>query len=384
MSIVYTLVPREIARGMVPAPNNLDEYIVEKAKSRMKNINRGAKNKSDTYKAKTYMAQLRNMIKTKKEVAERPIKVTLTDPKTELEKKNQQYRQPDEAMKQVHDEAVALESIAAHKSKVPKKRSKSLTSHPMPESHSSGTSKPTVFLNVGAEDSEEPEIVIPAPKPAPVPTSTSKAAPKPTRSNSVKLTDEKFMSYVAEVVEFLQEQPIVYGIAGNKVLKDDNTEYSKSDLKGSIEYLLAGQLGKDHGGVAPAGTVALTKRLNSSQDFLSFLDQVRQKAQTGGGQKRKKSKKKMPLKRLAKTGTRKATKNGNREVAKKIGSNLNRDVIAAMKRPYTIPLQIGRGRKRKNPEPEILDEPQAKRRGRPREKPKQRPFRVERWKRPNR
>ena len=87
MSIVYTLVPREIANSFsrlknaptAAPPKNLDEALVEKSKRLMKSITRRISKRSKKSLAPTrfnaYQKELQQLIKTKREVEARPLKV---------------------------------------------------------------------------------------------------------------------------------------------------------------------------------------------------------------------------------------------------------------------------------------------------------------------
>ena len=99
MSVVYTLVPREIANSFTrlknpPAPpKNLDEALTEKSRRQMKSITRRLSKRSKKSLAPTrfnaYQKELQQLIKTKKEVEARPLRVQFD--RLEAEKK---YAEP--------------------------------------------------------------------------------------------------------------------------------------------------------------------------------------------------------------------------------------------------------------------------------------------------
>lgn len=214
--------------------------------------------------------------------------------------------------------------------------------------------KRRAVLDVG-EEKEEVEVVrVPATR---------------SRAKGVVRNEREFQGLVAQAVEFLQEQPDVYGISGNKILDDDGRTLATSDLRKSVEYILSSTFGAPRAGINPAGTGRLQNRLKGNPEFVSWLKDTSSQIGRGALTKSARASVRRALNRKKKfrpvlKGRQILVKYiARNSLPKKISAQLNTRVIAAMKRPER-PRQLGRGK-----------------RGRPREHRPTAPFRADRGRR---
>lgn len=81
MSIQYSLVPREMIRDLFrPPTQNLDEFLIESSERGMQKALKKPKKKAEMSKHRAdYYSKLRNLIRTKKSVENRPIQVEVSN-----------------------------------------------------------------------------------------------------------------------------------------------------------------------------------------------------------------------------------------------------------------------------------------------------------------
>lgn len=91
MASRYTLVPKQVLNALTlrKKPENIDEYVMEKAKSRLRTLGRRTKTKKNiAIKNREYQENLRRWIRTKKNLEKKPIDVRIVPTKQQLEKEN--------------------------------------------------------------------------------------------------------------------------------------------------------------------------------------------------------------------------------------------------------------------------------------------------------
>src|SRR4051794_29156975 len=85
MAVSYSMVPSDMLDGLINVnrPTNIDEGIMNTSLKTMSKITKSKKHKTPANKLQ-YMAQLRNLIRTKRNVEERPKRVSIDNLETAL------------------------------------------------------------------------------------------------------------------------------------------------------------------------------------------------------------------------------------------------------------------------------------------------------------
>src|SRR4051794_23619292 len=81
MAIQYSLVPREMMRNLFAqqnAPRDIDEYVYKKTEGNIRKLHRLKKMDTGT-KQQKYMMQLRNLIRQKRQIQQKPVRVEVTN-----------------------------------------------------------------------------------------------------------------------------------------------------------------------------------------------------------------------------------------------------------------------------------------------------------------
>ena len=437
MAVAYTLVPRDMLQAMRPVPRNIDEFIVEKAANRMQNIKR-ARNMRPEGKIKKYQAQLRNIMKTNKDVRSRPVRVQIVnervprsignsygDPSTRNETAasarilktaeedvlNQSRAYSDTGARRSRnlsrnadlqnrtidlDETQPSTSTARSRrsASVPPKKINPESDRTLPirehlesvESYKSalGSAAGTPsFMDVDDEEelfdqSDTTYMQGVSGVPSPSSASKSKASPRGTRKTAgFSLKDEPQLErFISKSLEYLSKHGDQYGIKDGKIVGEDKKLILNSNLKRAVEFILTSKYRYHRNAMPTPGAKRLQAKVNNDRAFVRFL-------------KRMEKDEGPYMKRVGKS-----PKSGLTGVQKGLGQPKEKRIATRSKKNGSADLAKKIGNKANTRIIAAMKRSNAAlqlgrgKRGRPREKPVAResngPFRAENWLRPKR
>lgn len=281
MAVSYSLIPTSMINSIrnpaqkAEATKNLDNYIMEEATQGMHKASTSKKLKGFA-KQQKYTSQLKNLMKTKKEVESRPVKVTVTN--------------MDKGVRPDKSPSPLRPSGKSYRGRRPRPEG---FATPQPSS-----ARKALFTQ--DEENEEQEQVYaksgdlnttnetltntsPATSSGTTKTKTRRGAAK-----TKTLTPQEQTILVTEVMHLVSNNPEKYGLKDGKIMKPDGTAYSTAKVKDVVSAIVMEKIGAEHGtGKTNGGAVKQLKtHLANDPDFLMLV----KRKQTGAGKRRPKAK----------------------------------------------------------------------------------------------
>lgn len=330
MSIAYTLVPKDMYNSLLQprasTTQNLDDYIIRKAHEGMQKA-KTSKTLKGFARQRKYTSQLKNLMKTTRDVADRPVKVSVVERQIRAEKSpspppanptGKAYSQrkarapaatttarlqttparlqltPESVERPSRRKSTATPGSAGSNVTLVSNRSRSLPGHQL------------VFNSPGTDDAEEPAQAyakqatidaanetagaLPAPaRAAPAPAAPvklpEKTAPN-TRSrkpkSARKLTPDERIVLIQEVLHLVKNNEEKYGLEDGKILRPDGKGvYTSIKAKDAVSSIVLQRIDAEHVGTQGDAVKVLKKKLVGDPDFEAII-----KRQTGAGKRR--------------------------------------------------------------------------------------------------
>lgn len=297
MSIAYSLVPRDMLRGLIaPPPRNLDEAIIHQSTRNMQKVLRKRRRRRNlTADRQKYMSNLRNLIKTKRELENRPKLVQIQKPPKE--------NRPEVKVEKVQTGRKRIVKVPTMKLPEAPRRQRLETKNLF-----MGADEPDdepVFIEEPAKEPStkkkktdststaiEPEPPIAVDKVAAIKVDEAtapKSTKKTTRSRSTVDNELNILdAMIDDVKDLIRATPNTYGVRGEKIWNSQrNSPMAASNWERSVPFIVADVLSLPQPDAGkPSGTPTLKTNLEKSLAFNQIVEKYKKllaKEQQGKG-----------------------------------------------------------------------------------------------------
>lgn len=307
MATEFSVIPKGLLMDLMApqAPRNVDEFIMAKARHNMQQLSRSKKAQGAALQRQnaTYQANLKNLIKTKREVESRPLRVSVANlgqmaNKTRKRSYNDVFDSDDE-----YADAETTLNASRKGSSLNSVRDPNNISVQMADDEDD-TAEPQIFAT---QNLAEPPIKLKSPVKSPAKTPPKKNSP-PKKASTSKTPDSekkkralstrvfatsKKEELVDKVLELISKNEAKYLVKDNKIYKDAKNYYTTSNVQHAVDAIVSESINADHTGVGGSGYKLLQQRLVNDPAYTKLVTQFgkgkvgKGKQQSGAGRKPK-------------------------------------------------------------------------------------------------